>query len=504
MCPINRITMKSTYILDTYEGVVREVKNSKNNLDPLIGEYLNDNHFENYVLFPIHFPVPQDENTYTIEPKIHSLHPRAADLMDLNLKVDHSFEIVLPKIRRHLKLVDADAEFFWLDRKTFVWLYIKVYCHFPKESLDLKLIKYCNLILRDENEKIEWNIKTKISKTRNLKECQQYIRKKHHNISVLLETLCARIEPINIGDLYVISENFDRIDSLKVIFIYAEKLLFFLENQYFEFIDIASLASIPFILRHQDKMNDKVSTITTVISNSNLDADLRELVLRPLSKIIDNSFEKRYSYTELNYRQKYCNYFYKLCEDSSEVQTKDVENLLIFLNFNSLVFLKYYLKKLKEKKRSFATDREQLEFLSRSLKKLKQEVKQGKLKYKENLPSVKEQLTSWKKEEIQYLKKLALSKTSSKSENFEIDSRKILSTFSVSQMSYFTMLLIEVDVIDDNNKADVFRLISEKFKTKNCENISPDSLRKKSYSVEDSTVQAVREKLLELLKLTER
>lgn len=496
--------MKSTYILDTYESVVREVKNSKTNLDPLIGEYLNDNPFENYVLFPIHFPVPQDENTYTIEPKIHSLHPRAADLMDLNLKVNHSFEIVLPKIRRHLKLVDADADFFWLDRKTFVRLYIKVYCHFPRESLDLKLIKYCNLFLRDENEKIEWKIKTKISKTRNLKECQQYIRKKHHNISAFLETLCARIEPTNIGDLYVISENFDRMDSLKVIFIYAEKVLFFLENQYFEFIDSASLASIPFILRHQVKLNDKVSTITTVISNSNLETDLRDLVLRPLSKIIDNLFEKRYSYTELNYRQKYCNYFHKLCDDSSEVQTKDVENLLIFLNFNALVFLKYYLKKLKEKMKSFATDREQLEFLSRSLKKLKQEVKQGKLKYKENLPSVMEQLTSWKKEEIQYLKKLALTKQGSKMEDFEINTRKILSTFSVAQMSYFTMLLIEVGIIDDENRADVFRLISEKFKTKNCENISPDSLRKKSYSAEDSTVQAVREKLLELLKLTER
>lgn len=496
--------MKSTYILDTYEGVVREVKNSKNNLDPLIGEYLNDNPFENYVLFPIHFPVPQEENTYTIEPKIHSLHPRAAELMDQNLKVNHSFEIILPEICRYLKLVDADAEFYWLDKKTFVRLYIKVYCHFPQESLDLKLIKYCNLILRVENEKIECNIKTKISKTKNLKECHQYIRNKHHNISVLLDTLCSRIEPTNIGDLYVISENFDRIDSLKVTFIYAEKLLFFLENQFFEFIDPVSLASIPFILKHQEKMNDKIATIKQVVTNSNLDTDLRDLVLRPLSKIIDNSFEKRYSYTELNYRQKYCNYFYKLCEDSSEVRTKDVEDLLIFLNFNALVFLKYYLKKLQEKKNSFETDREQLEFLSHSLKKLKQEVKQRKLKYKEHLPSVKEQLTSWLKEEIQYLKKVVLIKKEAIAEDFEINIKKISSTFSVPQMSYFTMLLIEVDVIDDNNKADVFRLISEKFKTKNCENISPDSLRKKSYSVEDSTVQVVREKILELLKLTER
>ena len=496
--------MKSTYILDTYESVVREIKNCKRNLDPLIDDYLSKNYFDNYVLFPIHFPVAQDENTYVIENKIHSLHPRAADLMDLNLKSNHSFEIILPKIRTTLKLENAEVEYFWLEKKTFVSLYIKVYCNFPKESVDLKLIKYCNLVLRHENEKIEYFIKTKISKLKNLKECRQFIRKKHHSITALLETLCQRIEPSSIGDFYIISENFDRIDSFKVIFMYCEKLLFFLENQYFEFINSDSFASVPFIFRYQEKMEIKAATIAAVITRSNLDADLKGLVLRPLSKIIDNLFHERYSYTELNYRQKYCNYFYKMCSDSSsEIVARDVENLLIFLNFNALVFLKYYIKRMRLKKKSFATNAEQIEFLSHSLKKLKQEVKQEKLKYKPNLPSVMEQLTSWKKEEIQYLKDKALSQKTDKAGEFGSNSKKLLSGFSVAQMSYFTTLLIEVNVIDDENRADVFRVISERFKTKNCENISPDSLRKKSYSVEDSTVQAVREKLLELLKLTD-
>ena len=63
-------------------------------------------------------------------------------------------------------------------------------------------------------------------------------------------------------------------------------------------------------------------------------------------------------------------------------------------------------------------------------------------------------------------------------------------------------LLIETGIIKHKNQTDVFRFISENFKTSNTDTISVDSIKVKYYNVETSTKNAIREKIIELLNIT--
>lgn len=79
---------------------------------------------------------------------------------------------------------------------------------------------------------------------------------------------------------------------------------------------------------------------------------------------------------------------------------------------------------------------------------------------------------------------------------------KLQSGLSVAQLSYFFNLLLQTDMIQHKNQRDVFRFISENFKTKMSNNISLDSISSKYYNVELNTKNAVREKIIELLNLS--
>ena len=61
---------------------------------------------------------------------------------------------------------------------------------------------------------------------------------------------------------------------------------------------------------------------------------------------------------------------------------------------------------------------------------------------------------------------------------------------------------METGIIKHKNQTDVFRFISENFKTNNTEKISVASIKVKYYNVENSTKKALREKIIELLDLT--
>jgi hypothetical protein len=62
--------------------------------------------------------------------------------------------------------------------------------------------------------------------------------------------------------------------------------------------------------------------------------------------------------------------------------------------------------------------------------------------------------------------------------------------------------LMEAGIIKHKNQTDVFRFISENFKTSNAEKISVDSIKVKYYNLEANTKTSVREKIIELIGLT--
>ena len=143
-----------------------------------------------------------------------------------------------------------------------------------------------------------------------------------------------------------------------------------------------------------------------------------------------------------------------------------------------------------------------MEVLFDTSKIIKQEVTHHKAKFERNLPPVKQQLLNWIEEETKFQKKKMTLAPIIPQLVAASDKAKINSGLSVAQIAYFCSLLMQSGIIQDDNVSELLRVVCENFKTSKSENISHESLRQKYYSVEYATVEAVHEKLLQLVKLT--
>ena len=125
------------------------------------------------------------------------------------------------------------------------------------------------------------------------------------------------------------------------------------------------------------------------------------------------------------------------------------------------------------------------------------------VKYNKNLPDLKTQIISWIEEELEYLtKKIKLEANNIAQTPNKEDKIKFLTELSVAQLAYFFSILIETGIIKHKNQMDIFRFISDNFKTKNTDTISIDSIKVKYYNPETNTKQIIREKIIELLSFT--
>ena len=146
---------------------------------------------------------------------------------------------------------------------------------------------------------------------------------------------------------------------------------------------------------------------------------------------------------------------------------------------------------------------DKIDYLYKVLKNYNQKQTRNFVKYNKNLPDLKTQIIGWIEEELEYLtKKIKLEANNIAQTPNKEDKIKFLTELSVAQLAYFFSILIETGIIKHKNQMDIFRFISDNFKTKNTDTISIDSIKVKYYNPETNTKQIIREKIIELLSFT--
>lgn len=78
------------------------------------------------------------------------------------------------------------------------------------------------------------------------------------------------------------------------------------------------------------------------------------------------------------------------------------------------------------------------------------------------------------------------------------------SSYTVEELAYFFKLAVEqgIIVLDKNQKTKFFDFIASNFQSKDQKQISPNSIRNKSYDPSPATIERIREDLLQMLQLT--
>lgn len=493
--------MKQKYILENYDRIIKEIKNQQIIFSNDLSPFLKKIESKSFLIYQVDFVINDNKTMYLVKKPIHNLHPKVRKLNLNKNELTDDLKSFIPGILDELKISDNQVGFRSCSKNEST-IYILQEHKIEDLSQEQRFFLYCYHSLKNENTIIKKRNKERVFKLKSREQIEQHIHRKQYALENLAHKLIKEINPVNSLDLYQFSDSYNKIDCLKVAYIYLEKLLRFIEKEYRNYLNVNIQIPYRSTLVKEFEIVKKLNEVKSRLLDSNIDDYLLKLVYEPLLKIATISIQDKLTYFEFNYCSELILALYKQI-NFTNISNETIKESLFYLNFNSLKFFKHLtsdiIKELEEQENNI----QKIDVLYWYLKNYNQKQVRNFIKYKQNLPSIKEQMICWIEEEIEYLsKKMKLDANQFTNISTNEEKLKILTSLSVAQLSYFFGLLMETGIIKYKNQTDVFRFISENFKTSNTEKISVDSIKVKYYNVESNTRKVLREKFIELLGLT--
>ena len=89
--------MKQKYILETYDQILKEIKNPKLVFDNDFVAFLENCSDESFLIYKVDFVKQNGEINYTIKKPIHNLHPKVAEMDCIECEPILEFEDFIPR-----------------------------------------------------------------------------------------------------------------------------------------------------------------------------------------------------------------------------------------------------------------------------------------------------------------------------------------------------------------------------------------------------------------------
>jgi len=170
-----------------------------------------------------------------------------------------------------------------------------------------------------------------------------------------------------------------------------------------------------------------------------------------------------------------------------------LRGLLYYFNFNCSSFVIYEFERLIELVTQLQTKSEKISALRTELKIINQLPARLNYSYDEDMPSLREQVSTWIEEEIRYCEAGHFIQVPANA-NGEIEN-KIHTTFSVAKLSLLIRLLVVDKIIINRTIAPMLKTVSKIFSTLQREEISFGSLETKYHAPDKATIALMKEML---------
>jgi len=170
-----------------------------------------------------------------------------------------------------------------------------------------------------------------------------------------------------------------------------------------------------------------------------------------------------------------------------------LRGLLYYFNFNFSSFVIYEFDRLVEMVTQLPTKSEKISALRSELKTINQLPSRINYCYDEDMPSLKEQVSTWIEEEIKYCEAGHFIQMPVNG-NGEIEN-KIHTTLSVAKLSLLIRILVVDKIIINRTIAPMLKTVSKMFSTLQREEISFGSLETKYHAPDKATIAVMKEML---------
>jgi hypothetical protein len=361
---------------------------------------------------------------------------------------------------------------------------------------------YYNSLLKDETERIKRAITSTIFALNSAENIKAYA----HNQQRALTEVCFRIskllDPAIAHDIYKPAEEFTGNDILYLTYIYLEELLRFFEIRFIEYVNENIQVPLRSTLFEAYNLSDKYSAVNNALLNSGIDNSLLHIIHQPLSSLIHVKPFERITYREMIYLSNLLSAFHDLVKSMAQFSSDQVIDLLYRFNFNSLELARYKTNLIKVQLAGLDSVTRQIDYLYGFLKTVNQRFCKFNFAFIPDLPSLKQQISTWLEEEISFLsKKLRLNDSAPDlfTEQRQEAVTKIGVNGTVSQLACFYKTLTEVGFFSHRNQSDIIRHIVECYSTSRVSDISVDSVRNKFYNDDETSKEAVRSIVIKML-----
>lgn len=355
-------------------------------------------------------------------------------------------------------------------------------------------------LLKKESAQFKKEIKTTVFKLKSNNQIKHYIHKQQLALENLITAVVLEINPDRRKNIYKIGIEFPGKEQLRIIYLKLEKLQVFFEKEYANYLNLNRLMPYRSFLKRRKALSFKVETIRKCKATS----ELSFVILEIISKQLNIAYKKGITYNQFNYNTEFISeLFLLLAYEKDIVSDKIIVPFLVEINYNSKAFFKFQIGKITEELNNITTLTEKVNYLLFIKKTYNQISYLGRLSYSKKRISHRKQIVNWIDEEIKYL-----SHTNDLEKPIPIQmplaptgKTKIWINMSVPQLGCIFKMMNTIGIINEQNHRDLFRFVSNSFETTHTQNISVDSLSSKYYNIEESTKEAVKSILIDLLNI---
>jgi hypothetical protein len=364
------------------------------------------------------------------------------------------------------------------------------------ESLSTQNLKfyYYALILYSEQELFTRQIRSTVHQHTSNEEIDQYIQK----IQKTILNFCADIF-INCGEFqsttdFPVRDKYTDTDIYNLILYYLEKTLQFIEFNFFNNIDKTISTPYLSIFFNKTKIKTNVEFVKVALLNTELNPELKELVLVPIEKLIKLDTVERIPYQKLIYYTSYLTKLFDALQHNLDLSEQAILKILFQVNYNSNSFVNYLVKDISTRMNDFDNDAAQLEFLHKVLKEINQQSMSGKRTYLSDEMCLKTQLKAYIEEEIKF-------KTNSQHLIYPtkpilqilptLNSSKIKTSASVSELAVLFRFLVDTGFIINVGLTDIVQIVTDQFSSKKSDTISALSFRNKYHTPDKAAIESL-------------
>ncbi|MBQ4818860.1 hypothetical protein [Aquimarina sp. MMG016] len=299
---------------------------------------------------------------------------------------------------------------------------------------------------------------------------------------------------------FQISDQKTDLDIFKLVYQSLDSILNYLEQIFYKYLDCSLQISHQQKLWFTLKNKEQVSLMLCQIKALEIPELAKNIICAPLLQIYKNELPS-FSYQDREYLSVYIKVLRNLLHKENPPSLEMLYKVLISLEFNTFKMFFFLINHFKKMSEDILEVTEKTNILRSFQKEILTTSITSSYKYNPNLPSLKEQLLIWVREEISFLKnEVQLIKPSPENipKTAVVAPKKKLVHISVSEISLIARLLFETGLLKGPKKK-LFQFLSNTFITKKSQVISQESISNRYYSVSEATKLSVEGMLKKML-----